>query len=136
MWHKMVKIPYGNYHISLTNVRGHYDKNWTMFLFLCSKLFQKGDTIQGGTLFKEIRYIVFILLLGATWGFLHLKPPCGHARQNYECMYYKETLNNLIAVFKFQLQNCALIFWKMWRRTNFPTYDGRFNRKKPEVLGL
>ena len=28
-----------------------------MFLFLCTKLFQKGDTIQGGTLFKEIRYL-------------------------------------------------------------------------------
>ena len=25
--------------------------------FLCTKFFQKGDTIQGGTLFKEIQYV-------------------------------------------------------------------------------
>ena len=83
---------------------------YILSFFKKRKHYSRGDIIQGGTLFKEIRYIVFILLLGATWGFLHLKPPCGHARQNYECMYHKETLNNLIAVFKFQLQNCALIF--------------------------
>ena len=31
-----------------------------MFLFLCTKLFQKGDTIQGGgALFKEMRYFSY-----------------------------------------------------------------------------
>ena len=32
-------------------------KNLNNVHFLCTKLFQKGDTIQEGTLFKEMQYL-------------------------------------------------------------------------------
>ena len=50
------------YYISFNNVRAinwtsnlKISKIWIMFLFYVLSFFKKGDTIQGGTLFKEIR---------------------------------------------------------------------------------
>ena len=47
------------YHISLNNVRAinwtsnfKIEKIWIMFLFYVLSFFKKGDTVQGGTLFK------------------------------------------------------------------------------------
>jgi hypothetical protein len=60
----------GEYLISLNNVLGHelnYQfqkcKNLNNVPFLCTKLFQKWDNIQGGTLFKETRYFNLFVLL-------------------------------------------------------------------------
>ena len=61
-----VKSSTVKYRISLNNVRGNQQKKSNFksantYLnnvpFLCTKLLQKGDTVQGGTLFKEIRYL-------------------------------------------------------------------------------
>ena len=38
-----------------------------MFLFYVLSFFKKGDAIQGGTLFKEIRYVIYLNVVLGAW---------------------------------------------------------------------